>query len=169
MLCRWLLPQHAVVEKSKNPGFQSKSAWWDHTRLYASDIPFPKKCAHERRYHFLFLRDAVRDGLGRRDTAALVRWVSVSPPTTRTWGFDEAQQLLIPAHDHWLWPLFALTLALGPNQGEAQGSPGKISASRRAGGHPLVAAACVWSVAAVTSEIEAVSVRSLCRRSPASR
>jgi integrase len=121
MHCRWLLPQHAVVEKSKNPGFQSKSAWWDHTRLYASDIPLPKKCAHERRYHFLFLRDALRDGLCARNAAALARPVSVPPPATSTWDFDEAQQFLEATRDHWLWPLFAITLALGLRQGEALG------------------------------------------------
>ena len=67
------------------------------------------------------LQDALRDGLIARNAAALARPVSVPPPATSVWTVDEAQQFLRATRDHWLWPLFALTLSLGLRQGEALG------------------------------------------------
>jgi len=67
------------------------------------------------------LQDAVRDGLCARNAAALARPVPVPPPATSAWTPDEAQRFLRATSDHWLWPLFALTLSLGLRQGEALG------------------------------------------------
>ena len=67
------------------------------------------------------LQDAVRDGLCVRNAAALARPVAVPPPATTWWDAGEAQRFLVAARDHWLWPLFAVTLSLGLRQGEALG------------------------------------------------
>lgn len=67
------------------------------------------------------LHDALRDGLVAQNAAALARPVSVPPPLTSTWTDDEARRFLAATRTHWLWPLFALTLATGLRQGEVLG------------------------------------------------
>jgi integrase len=90
-------------------------------RRLEADGKAPRTLQHARAVLRRILQDALRDGLCARNAAALARPVSVPPPATSTWDFDEAQQFLEATRDHWLWPLFAITLALGLRQGEALG------------------------------------------------
>ncbi|MDW8060897.1 MAG: hypothetical protein RMK01_12580 [Thermomicrobium sp.] len=67
------------------------------------------------------LQNAVREWLCAHNAATLTRPVPAPPPATAAWSNNEAQRFLLAARDHWLWPLFAVTLSLGLRQGEVLG------------------------------------------------